>query len=123
MLLVAMPLILREAWQTCRLNLLAEYVGRKGAMTVRVRLFRRQVCTVRWNIRRSPGEYGLAEMGRVGIWERDGDDLILRLGENRAVFRPVAGGRDGALVQSVGFNSYQSSPELSLEGVELAPCQ
>jgi hypothetical protein len=117
-LLLAAPRIAQSAWATSRFRLVEEYVGQRGATTVRLRLFRRGVFTLRWDIERPPGEYGLIGMGNVGTWERDGDTLVLRIGEDRAVFRPLPGEDRRGWRQSIGFGHCEQNPELSLEGLE-----
>ena len=62
-LLLGTPTIAREAWATCRINLLEEYVGQRGITTVSLRLFRRGVFSLRWDIKRPPGELGIGGMG------------------------------------------------------------
>jgi hypothetical protein len=101
-------------WTTARFNLQEEYVARNDRITVRLCLYRRGVCVVRWKIERRPGEYGLVEMGNGGTWEREADSLIVRIGEDRAVFHRVPNGWRLAS----GFDHYRDNPELSLEGLE-----
>ncbi len=117
-LLLAVPRIAREAWATCRINLLEEYVGRRGITIVSLRLFRRGVFTLRWDIERSPGEYGIVGMGHVGTWERESDTLALRIGENCAVFRPLPEGGNKGWCQSAGFDECEQNPDLSLRELE-----
>jgi hypothetical protein len=113
---LGLPGFAHEVWATCRLNLLEEYVGVRGRSTIRVRLFRRGVCVVRWDIARPPGEYGLVEMGRLCTWEREADRLILRDGDDTALLVPLDG---GAGLRPVGwFASCRDSPDLSAAGVE-----
>jgi hypothetical protein len=66
--ILAVPAVVREAWRTCRLNLLGEYVGQNGRTTIRLRLFRRGVFTIHWQIERLAGEYGVISKGRIGNW-------------------------------------------------------
>ncbi len=120
-LALALPLFVRREWKTCRLNLIAKYVGSKGAVTVRICLFRRRHCTVCWDIKRTPGEFGSMASSMFGTREWDADSLVVCLGNDRGVFRPVAGTISKALIQSVGFGGHEHRPELSLERVELLP--
>ena len=90
-LLLALPMIAREMWATCRFNLLEEYVGRRGATTVYLRLFRRGVFTLRWDIQRPAGEHGLIGVGNIGTWEREAETLVLQIGEEQARFTRLAG--------------------------------
>jgi hypothetical protein len=63
---LAVPAIVWEAWRTCPLNPLCEFVGRTSKTTIRLRLFRRGVFTIHRQIERLPGEYGLISKGRIG---------------------------------------------------------
>lgn len=118
-LLFALPAIAREAWATCRLNLLEEYVGRQGQVTVRLQLFRRSVFTLVWDIERPPGEFGLVGMGRGGTWQREAGSLVLHDGAEQATFgRVVVQGVEG-WVCSAGFPDTESTAGLALQGVPL----
>jgi hypothetical protein len=117
--LLAIPAVLWEAWRTCPLNLLGEFVGLSGKTTIRLRLFRQAVFTIHWQIERLPGEYGLISRGRIGSWEQHDASLILRDGNDRAAFQSsVAGGRDGWLCVTE-FAETETRPELALNGVTL----
>ena len=117
-LLFALPYLAGELWSTSRFNLLEEYAGTRGARTVRLRLFRRGVFTLEQRIRRQPGECGLLRLGTIGTWQRDGGRLLLRMGEQSAVFEaPPA--RAETLRQTAGFPGYEESAELSLGGIDL----
>jgi hypothetical protein len=116
---LAIPLILWEAWRTCPLNLLGEFVGLSGKTTIRLRLFRRGVFTIHWQIERLPGEYGLISKGRIGSWEQHDASLILRDGTDRAAFqRLVERNRDGWLCVA-DFAGTETMLELALKGVTL----
>jgi hypothetical protein len=117
-LLLAVPRIAQEAWATCRINMLEEYVGRRGITTVCLRLFRRGVFSVRWDVKRPPGECGIVGMGRIGTWEREADTLVLRIGENRALFSQLPEGGDKWRCQSDGFDDCEQNPDLSLRELE-----
>jgi hypothetical protein len=117
-LLLGIPFLAREFWSTCRLNLREEYVGRRTATTVHVRLYRRNVLVVHWDFLPPPGYVGLVGMSRTGTWERLAERLILRLGEDRAVFGTEADGR--TLHQLEGFSTRERDPDFSLEGMELS---
>jgi hypothetical protein len=117
--LVALPRIAQELWATSRFNLLEEFVGQRGVTTVRLNLFRRGVFTLNWDRKRSPGEFGLIGMGNVGIWGKEMDMLVLRIGDARAVFRLLPETSKEGWSQLVGFPHCEENPELSLEGLEL----
>jgi hypothetical protein len=117
-LLLSIPSIIRQEWATCRVNLLEEYIGQRGITTVSLRLFRRGHFTLRWEINRPPGESGTVGMGNVGTWEREADTLVLRIGENRSVFRPLPEGGYKGWLESAGFERCDQNPDLSLRGLE-----
>jgi len=118
--LVALPRIAQEVWATSRFNLLEEYIGQRDATTVRLCLFRRGVFTLSWEMKRALGECGLIGKGNVGTWEQEADTLILRIGDDRAVFRPLPETSKEGWYQSMGFRHCEENPELSLEGLDLA---
>ena len=116
---LAVPAILWETWRTCPLNLLGEFVGLSGKTTIRLRLLRRGVFTIHWQIERLPGEYGLISKGRFGSWEQHDDSLILRDGTDQAAFQSSAeGSRDGWLCVA-DFAGTETVPELALKSVTL----
>ncbi len=117
-LLLAVPRLAQMVWETSRFNLLEEYVGRRDVTTVHLRLFRRGVFTLLWEIRRPAEESRVVGMSNIGTWEREADTLVLRIGEDRAVFRPLPEGGNKGWCQSTGFGRYEQAPELSLEGLE-----
>jgi hypothetical protein len=112
-----LPRALCEIWSTSRFNLLEEYVGSRDATTVHMRLFRKNIFTIWWDIRLLPGEIGLCGKGTIGNWERESDVvLVLRMGEECAMFRRLVDSSKKAWVMSRGFE--KEPPELSLAGLE-----
>ncbi len=117
-LLAASPQLFRELWSTSRFNLVSEYLGEAGMKTVHLRLFRRGIFTIRLQLHRPPGECGLVGTGTIGTWQREGAHLTLRTERESAVFDVVRDAPTEALRQSVGFPSWESSHELSLESID-----
>jgi hypothetical protein len=117
-LAIASPWLIRQWWQTSRFNLLEEYVARRDRTTVHLRLFRRDIFTLQWEIRRPPGEYGLVGMGQIGTWEREAETVVLRIGSASAVLREAADGGRLVWCESSEFGRHPDSPELSLAGLE-----
>jgi hypothetical protein len=115
---LALPFIVREVWGTSRLNLVEEYVGVRGRTTVRVRLFRRAVCVVNWDIARPPGDHGMVGMGRLCTWEREADRLVLRDGGDAAILVQLDDGRSGVR-PTAWFEFCKDSADLSGDGLEL----
>ncbi len=110
-LLLALPRIFREAWETSRCNLLSEYIAQSEIETARLFLFRRRVFTIRLEVDRPPGECGIASLGTIGEWERNGEQLILTVGKESAVFSDVEG---AAIRQFSGFPSWEKDQDTSL---------
>ncbi len=111
---LAVPVVSWEAWRTCPLNLLGEYVGQNGRTTVRLRLFRRGVFTVHWQVERPPGEYGLISRGWLGRWEQRDDSLALRDGVDQATFRRSVEGMTEGWLCVADFADPEPVPEVAL---------
>jgi hypothetical protein len=122
-LLVASPQLFRELWSTSRFNLVSEYLGEAGLKTVYLRLFRRGVFTIHLQFHRRPGECGLGRIGTTGTWQREGTHLMLCTEQESAVFDLIRETPTQTLRQSVGFRSWESSPELSLGSIEFIKAQ
>ncbi len=58
LLLVALPTLAYQEWQTSRFNLLTEYQGQRDILTARARLFRRGHCTVVDELRLHQAQWG-----------------------------------------------------------------
>jgi hypothetical protein len=112
------PQIAREIWSTSLFNLLEEYVGNRNITTVHLRLFRKSIFTLWWDIKRLAGEHGITGKGMSGTWEREADTLVLRVGVERVVFRPLLDSSREGWGLSQEFQHEEESPELSLVGLE-----
>jgi hypothetical protein len=117
-LLLASPRIVREAWGTCRFNLVSEYVGQTDVKTAYLRLSRRGIFTIRLKLQRRPGECGLVGAGTVGTWQREGKRVTLSTGRESAVFDVLCDAPKETLRQSVGFPSWESSRDHSLASID-----
>jgi hypothetical protein len=118
--LVAIPWLLNEVWQTSRFNLLFRYTGSRGVRAVNLCLFRKGVFTLRLSFSRPPDQSGFAELSIIGTWQWDEDRLVLRFGEQTAVFEGVPSGGGQTIRQSAGFLSFEGDPEQSLAAFELS---
>ena len=118
-LLLALPKVLGELWGTSRFNLVSEYVGQAGARTVRLRLFRRAVFTLRLHILRAPGECGLVDASATGTWQREGTRLTLCGRDGEATFEVLRVGAKESLRQTSGFPTWADNLDRSLAGVEM----
>jgi hypothetical protein len=121
--LLASPQLVREIWNTSRFNLLYEYLGQAGMKTVHLRLFRRDIFTIRLELHRPPGEPGLVGTGTIGTWKRDGKQLALSAGKETAAFDVIQNSTTETLRQSEGFLSWEKSNELSLASIDFIQTQ
>jgi hypothetical protein len=117
-LLLASPRLIREAWNTSNHNLVYEYLGQAGMKTVRLRLFRRGIFTIRLELHRPPGETGLVSTGTVGSWKREGANLFLSTEREKASFEIKLKDSTEALRQLSGFESWEKQNELSLASID-----
>ena len=115
--LYSLPRLVREAFETSRYNLLAEYRGGRGIMTASISLFRHGICIIKHNLKRAPGELGMVSMSRVGTWNQDRQRLTLQVGGTSAEFEMVTEAEGEVLRQVSGFS--EETSELSLAEVEL----
>ncbi len=119
-LLFALPRLLNEFWETSRFNLLSRYTGRRGIQQVNLCLFRKGVFVLRQSFARPSGEFGIVESSTIGTWQREEDQIILRIGEQTAVFEIVPSSSGRTIRQFVGFSSLESNPEQSLAAIDLS---
>ena len=61
-----LPSMLGEMWQTCRYNLLREYIGLTSRKKVYLRLYRHGIFTLKQDFERKPGEFGIAACSTIG---------------------------------------------------------
>ena len=117
-LLWGLPLMLKEMWQTCRCNLLREYVGFTNRKKVHLRLFRHDIFTLKQDFERKPGELGIVACSTIGKWSQTNDELRLRInGEEAVYFIAVVNGRT-VLRQTAGFHAYEENKDLALGEVQ-----
>ncbi len=114
---LSLPSFVRKMWETSWFNLVEECVGVRGRTTVRLRLFRRRVVVINWDIARPKGEHGLVGMGQLGTWVRGEDRLTLCLGDDEAVLVPLDG--PPGWRPSVWFGFCRNSEDLRGDGLEL----
>jgi hypothetical protein len=117
---VALPWMLNDFWQTSRYNLLARYTGSLGVRVVQLCLFRKGVFTLRLSFSRPPDQSGFTELSIIGTWQWEEDRLVLRFGEQTAVFEGVPSGGGPTIRQCQGFPSFEGDPEQSLAAIDLS---
>lgn len=121
--LLACPQFFREIWDTSRFNLLYEYLGQAGMKTVHLRLFKRGIFTIRLELHRPPGEFGLVGTGTIGTWQREGEKLTLSTSKETAAFDVIQNSATETLRQSDGFPSWEKSNDLSLRSIDFVQTQ
>ena len=88
-LISALPRLVDELWKTSRYNLLEEYIGEDGLKSVRLRLYRNGVFTIRQHFRRIAGECGLVSAGDIGNWSREEGRLELATNGDTSAFETL----------------------------------
>ncbi len=119
--LLALPKVAGELWSTSRFNQLCEYRGAAGCKQIRLHLFRRGLFTLRLDLQRAPGQPGLISAGAIGAWQRVGTRLTLRNRDGEQAVFTILGAAPGETVRQIsGFRHWETTSELSLQGIELA---
>lgn len=119
-LFLGLPYLLNELWRTSRYNLIARYTGSLGNRAGELRLFRKEVLVLRQSFSRPPDQSGTTELSIVGTWRWEEDRLVLRFGEQTAVFEEVPAGGGQTIRQRAGFPSFEGDPDRSLADFELS---
>jgi hypothetical protein len=117
---IALPRLLGEFWQTSGYNLLFRYTGSLDVRAVQLCLFRKGVFTLRLSSSRPPDQSGFTELSIIGTWQWEEGRLVLRFGEQTAVFEGVPTGGGQTIRQCAGFSSFEDDPERSLAAFELS---
>jgi hypothetical protein len=84
--IIAIPKLIRELWQISDFNLVREYIACDDHREIRLRFHKANIFTIRIKIKRQSGELGLVELNIHGEWSQDGEELILKIGDDIAVF-------------------------------------
>lgn len=58
-LLISLPRLVREAWETSRYNFVAEYRGGRGIMEARIGLYRGGIGIIKYDSKRAPSKLGM----------------------------------------------------------------
>ena len=82
----AIPTLVFDVWKTSSPNLVSEYIAVADNRRVVIRLFRRQVFTLKYQVSRKPNETGLTELNTIGEWLEEAEMLRLKIGETRITF-------------------------------------
>lgn len=116
--LQALPRLARELWSTSAFNLLSEFRAESGPRTIRLRLFRRGVFTMRLEIRRGPSELGLTSAGSIGSWHRSASGLKLEMGKEVAIFENINDAAPCRLRHVSGFASWETDQDRTMVGLD-----
>ena len=95
-----------DAWKTSSPNLLAEYVALADNRKATIRLFKRQVFTLKYQVSRKPDETGLTELSTIGEWLEEAEMLRLEIGETRIIFEKAHINGEEKLRWISGFEKY-----------------
>jgi hypothetical protein len=85
-IIFAIPTLAYEAWKTSSPNLVTEYVALADDRKATIRLFKKQVFTLKYQVSRKPDGIGLTELNTIGKWLEEADTLRLDIGETRIIF-------------------------------------
>ena len=90
------------------MNLIAEYVALTEDRKVKIRLFKQQIFTLKYQVNRQSNEVGLIELNTVGNWLEDTETLKLGIDSTQIIFeRAYSEGKEG-LYWISGFEQYLS---------------
>src|SRR5262245_50514374 len=78
-LIIAIPILIRELWQTSDFRLVREYIACDDHREVRLRFHKANIFTIQIKIKRRAGELGLVELNTSGEWGQDGGALLLKI--------------------------------------------
>lgn len=113
-LLLSVPKIAKELWDTSRFNLVKELVSKEEKRTVTLRLYKSGAFVIEYAFKLDPDEQGLLGKSDLGIW-RQGEGIIsLTLGSDRielVQWGPVWKAEDE-------FSTYEANEALKMAGVE-----
>lgn len=87
--LLALPKLAKELWQTSRINLVREFVGRTGAREVKLRLYKAGGFIIKHQFRRAKGELGLLTSSAIGTWSAGDAGLTFTLQGDSIALRPT----------------------------------
>lgn len=78
-LLLALPKVAGELWQTSSINLINEFIGEDGSREVRIKLYKSGVFVIKHRIGRPKDEPGLIASSDIGTWWDSGGAISLTL--------------------------------------------
>lgn len=78
-LLLALPKVAKEFWQTSRINLIREFAGKDSGKEVKIRLYKAGIFTVKHQFSRARNEPGLLASSAIGSWFEADGALVLHL--------------------------------------------
>ena len=118
MLLYVLPRMIREAWETSRYDVVAEFRGQRDILTVRIRLFHHCIFSIEYDLQRPANEAGWIHRGQVGKWHQKGQQLYLQIGKSSALFEIISENETQRLRMVENFTSHEVSSEFSLESID-----
>lgn len=107
---IAIPMLIRESWQTSDFKLVREYIACDDRREIRLRFHRADIFTLQIKIKRQAGELGLIELNTRGEWRRDGNTMLLKIGADTAIFDEIG----NELRVRKSFNGFEERTERDL---------
>jgi hypothetical protein len=111
--LIAVPKVVKELWQTSRINLLSELTGEEGTKQVKIRLYKAGVFVIKHRISRKKGETGLVESSDIGSWYKTDRTIVLTLHNDTAPLRQFG---DAWRIER-SFSHHARDPNLDIQNI------
>ena len=112
--LLALPRVVRELWQTSRLNLVHEFTGKDHHKEVKIRLYKAGVFTLKHQFARPKRSAGLLTASRIGSWSATDGTIVLTDGEDSLTLQPL--GETWKVNRSTSH--YRNDSELAIAHLE-----
>jgi len=111
---LVLPRVAKELWQTSRINLVREFVGRAGGKEVKIRLYKAGVVIIKHQFSRARNDPGLLSSSDIGTWSEGDKGLALTLQGDSIYFRQT--GESWKVDRS--FAHYPEDGELEMRSLD-----
>lgn len=112
--LLALPRVVRELWQTSRINLVHEFTGKDYNKEVKIRLYKAGVFTLKLQFVRPKRSAGLLAASRIGSWSATDGTIVLTEGEDSLTLQQL--GETWKVNRST--SQYRNGSELAIAHLE-----
>lgn len=113
-LLLALPKVVRELWQTSSINLVNEFVGRDGGKEVKITLYKAGVFVIKHNFTRRKDEPGLLRSSEIGSWREADGAIILTLQSEPVPLRQ----HEESWKVDCSFSHYGNNTDLEIQHID-----